>query len=65
LEAHRVCMVSTLPDYYVENVFRLKSATTVNAALHNAQRMQGSDSTITVIPDAARVIPMQIETSKQ
>jgi nickel-dependent lactate racemase len=65
LEAHRVCIVSTLPDYYVENIFRMKSATTVNAALHNAQRTQGSDSTITVIPDAGRVIPMQIETGKQ
>jgi nickel-dependent lactate racemase len=65
LEAHRVCLVSTIPDYYVENIFRMKSAPTVNAALHNAQRTQGSDSTITVIPDAGRVIPMQIETAKQ
>ena len=65
LEAHRICLVSTIPDYYVENVFRMKSAPTVNAALHNAQRTQGSDSTITVIPDAGRVIPTQIETTKQ
>jgi nickel-dependent lactate racemase len=65
LEAHRVCLVSTIPDYYVENIFRMKSAPTVNAALHNAQRTQGSDSTITVIPDAGRVIPIQIETAKQ
>ncbi|HYB67432.1 MAG TPA: hypothetical protein VEC43_03820 [Candidatus Acidoferrales bacterium] len=65
LESHRVCLVSTIPDHYVENVFRMKSATTVNAALHNAQRTQGSDSTITVIPDASRVIPTQIETAKQ
>ena len=64
LEAHRVCLVSTIPDYYVENIFRMKSATTVNAALHNALRTQGSDSTITVIPDASRVIPMQIEPAK-
>jgi nickel-dependent lactate racemase len=63
-ESHRVCLVSTIPDYYVENVFRMKSATTVNAALHNAQRAQGSDSTITVIPNAGRVIPVQIEAAK-
>jgi nickel-dependent lactate racemase len=65
LESHRICLVSTIPDYYVENVFRMKSATTVNAALHNAQRTQGSDSTITVIPNAGRVIPVQIEAAKQ
>lgn len=65
LEAHRVCLVSTIPDYYVENTFHMKSATTVNAALHNAQRTQGSDSTITVIPNASKVIPKLLEPPKQ
>lgn len=65
LEAHRVCLVSTIPDYYVENTFHMKSATTVNAALHNAQRMQGSESTITVIPNASRVVPKLLEPAKQ
>lgn len=65
LETHRVCLVSTIPDYYVENVFQMKSATTVNAALHNAQRTQGSDSTITVIPNASRVVPKLPELAKQ
>jgi len=65
LEAHRVCLVSTIPDYYVENTFHMKSATTVNEALHNAQRTQGSDSTITVIPNACRVVPKMLEPAKQ
>ncbi len=65
LQTHRVCLVSTIPDYYVENTFNLKSATTVNAALHSAQRIQGSDSTITVIPNASKVIPKLVEPAKQ
>lgn len=65
LQAHRVCLVSTIPDYYVENTFNMKSATTVNAALHNAQRTQGSDSTITVIPNGSEVVPKLLEPPKQ
>ncbi len=59
LESHRIYLVSTIPDHYVENVFGLKAAQTVNAALHTAQRAIGSDSTISVIPDASRVILRQ------
>ena len=33
LEAHKVCLVSTIPDYYVENIFQMKSATTVNIGI--------------------------------
>jgi len=56
LVAHRIYFVSTIPDYYVENVFGMKAAPTVNAALQTAQRVMGSQSTISVIPDAGRVI---------
>jgi nickel-dependent lactate racemase len=59
LESHRVYLVSTVPDHYVESVFGMKAAQTVNAALQSAQRAIGSDSTISVIPDASRVILRQ------
>lgn len=55
LATHRVYLVSTIPDHYVENVFGMKAAGTVNAAVQSAQRALGSDSTISVIPDASRV----------
>ena len=55
LATHRVYLVSTIPDHYVENVFGMKAAETVNAALQSAQRVLGSDSTISVVPDASRV----------
>ena len=59
LETHRIYLVSTIPDHYVENVFGMKAARTVNAALQSAQRSLGSDSTISVISDASRIIPRQ------
>lgn len=55
LATHRVYLVSTIPDHYVENVFGMKAAGTVNAAVQSAQRALGSDSTISVVPDASRV----------
>jgi nickel-dependent lactate racemase len=59
LDSHRVYLVSTIPDYYVEKVFGMRPARTVNEALQAAQRTLGSDSTISVIPDASRVILRQ------
>ena len=59
LDSHRVYLVSTIPDHYVENVFGMRAARTVNAALQTAQRTLGSDSSISVIPDASRVILRQ------
>ena len=59
LDSHRVYLVSTMPDHYVENVFGMRASRTVNAALQTAQRTLGSESTISVIPDASRVILRQ------
>lgn len=56
LEAHRIYLISTVADHYVEKVFGMKAARTVNAALQTVQRTLGSDSTVSVIPDASRVI---------
>ena len=65
LDAHRVYLVSTIPDHYVENIFKMRAARTINAALQTVQRVQGSDSTISVIPNGSRVIPKFIEPQKQ
>jgi len=59
LDSHRVYLVSTIADYYVENVFGMRAARTVNEALQTAQRTLGANSTISVIPDASRVILRQ------
>jgi nickel-dependent lactate racemase len=57
LEKHRLYLVSTIPDHYVENTFRMRPAVTVNSALQSVQRTLGSNSTISVIPNASRIIP--------
>jgi nickel-dependent lactate racemase len=59
LEKHRVYFVSTIPDHYVENTFHMRPAGTVNAALQSAQRSLGSNSTVSVIPNAGRTILVQ------
>ena len=57
LTTHRVYLVSTIPDHYVEHTFGLRAAKTMNGALQSAQRAIGADSSITVIPNASQVIP--------
>jgi nickel-dependent lactate racemase len=57
LETQRIYLVSTIGDYYVERIFGMRSGRTANSAVQTAQRSLGSDSTVTVIPDASRIIP--------
>jgi nickel-dependent lactate racemase len=61
LESHRIYLVSTIPDHYVQNVFGMRAAPTVNSALQTVQRSSGSDSTISVIPDPTRVLLTRVE----
>jgi nickel-dependent lactate racemase len=65
LQTHRIYLVSTIPDYYVEHVFGMRPSPTVNAALQTAQRAHGSDSTISVIPNALRVNSKPSDTGAQ
>jgi hypothetical protein len=64
IQTHRIYLVSTIPDHYVENVFNMKPSSTVNAALQSAQRVHGSESTISIIPNACRVTTKMLETPK-
>jgi nickel-dependent lactate racemase len=65
LQTHRVYLVSTIPDYYVDNVFNMKPAPTVSAALQSALRAHGSESAISIVPNACRVTPRLMEAPKQ
>jgi nickel-dependent lactate racemase len=60
LLSHRMYLVSTIPDHYIEHVFGVRPSPTVNAALQTAQRAHGSDSSISVIPNASRVITLPV-----
>jgi nickel-dependent lactate racemase len=61
LENHRIYFVSTIPNHYVENVFGMRAAATVNSALQTAQRSLGSSSKISVIPNASGIILTRAE----
>jgi len=64
LDTHRLYLISTIPDHYIESVFKMRPARTISAALLTAQRALGSDATISVIPNGTRVIPKLIEPQK-
>jgi len=50
-------LVSTIPDHYVEDVFGMRAAKTVNSALQTVERSLGSDSKVSIIPDASHATP--------
>jgi len=57
LERVKIYLLSTIPDYYVSNVFKLHPSRTANAALQAALRAVGRDSKVAVIPYGATTLP--------
>jgi nickel-dependent lactate racemase len=57
LQNHPVILVSSLPDYYAANVFKLKTARAVNDALTEAFKLAGSTSRVWAIPAGSRTLP--------
>lgn len=57
LENHRIILVSSLPDHYASNVFRLKTARAVNEALDMAFDLAGSNARVWVMPYGSYTLP--------
>jgi nickel-dependent lactate racemase len=57
LENHRLILVSSLPDHYASNVFRLKTARAVNEALDMAFEVAGSNARVWVMPYGSYTLP--------
>jgi len=57
LQSHPVILVSSLPEYYASNVFKLKTARAVNDALTDAFKLAGSASRVWVIPAGNYTLP--------
>jgi nickel-dependent lactate racemase len=57
LQNHPVILVSLLPDYYANNVFKLKTARAVNDALTEAFKIAGSASRVWTIPLGSYTLP--------
>ncbi|MGB9914178.1 MAG: nickel-dependent lactate racemase [Candidatus Bathyarchaeales archaeon] len=57
LQRHQIILVSSMPDYYATNIFKLKTARAVNDALSEAFRIAGSAAKVWVMPYGAFTLP--------
>jgi nickel-dependent lactate racemase len=57
LQNHPIILVSSLPDYYASNVFRLKTARAVNDALNEAFNIAGRNARVFAIPYGNHTLP--------
>jgi nickel-dependent lactate racemase len=57
LKNHQIILVSSLPDYYANGVFKLKTARAVNDAFHEALKNAGSQARVWAIPQGNFTLP--------
>jgi len=57
LQNHQIILVSSLPDYYAANVFKLKTVRAVNDALNEALKIVGSNGRVWVMPYGNFTLP--------
>jgi len=57
LQSHQIILVSSLPDYYASNIFKLKTARAVNDALREAMVIAGSQARIWTIAKGNSTLP--------
>jgi nickel-dependent lactate racemase len=57
LQNHQIILVSSLPDYYAVNVFKLKTARAVNDAVGEALKIVGSNGKVWAMPFGSFTLP--------
>jgi lactate racemase len=57
LRNHQIILVSSLPDYYANGVFKLKTARAVNDAVREALKNAGSHAKVWTIPQGNSTLP--------
>ncbi len=57
LKSHQIILVSSLPDYYANGVFKLKTARAVNDAIREALKTAGSQAKVWVMPQGNSTLP--------
>jgi nickel-dependent lactate racemase len=62
LQNHRLILVSSMPDYYASNIFKLKTARAVNDALNEAFNVAGRNARVWVMPYGNYTLPEIKET---
>jgi len=58
LQKVKIILVSTLPDYYAVNVFKLKTARAVNDAMQEAFQIAGNNAKVWVMPHGNLTLPV-------
>ena len=64
LQKVQIILVSTMPDYYATNIFKLKTARGVNDALNEAFRTVGKNAKVWVMPYGNFTLP-EVKTSEE
>jgi len=54
---HPIILVSSLPDFYASNIFKLKTARAVNDAIGEAFKLAGSQARVWVMPHGGITLP--------
>ena len=54
---HTIILVSSLPDYYASDVFKLKTARAINDAFKEALKISGTSSKVWVLPLGNHTLP--------
>jgi lactate racemase len=57
LQNHQIILVSSLPDYYATNIFKLKTSRAINDAFTEALKIAGSASRVWAIPQGSNTLP--------
>ena len=57
LKSHQIVLVSLLPDYYANGVFKLKTARAVNDALRETLKNAGSQAKVWAMPQGNATLP--------
>jgi nickel-dependent lactate racemase len=60
LQNHQIITVSSLPDYYAVNIFKLKTARAVNDALNEAFNIAGKAARVWAIPYGNYTLPQVV-----
>lgn len=65
LQNHQVILVSSMPDYYASNIFKLKTARAVNDALDEAFKVTGKAAKVWVMPYGNFTLPEVVASEEQ
>ncbi|MFW6117735.1 MAG: hypothetical protein ACOC6G_04035, partial [Thermoproteota archaeon] len=57
LQKTEIILVSSMPDYYAQNVFNLKTARAVNDAMSKAFNIAGKKSKVLAMPHGNFTLP--------